>query len=88
VAILMQVWLYATPIMYPLSIVAEAKPGLVPLYRANPMERFTEVFRNTIYDGRWPTLADTTFVVVVSLVAVLVGYAVFKRYEGRLAEEL
>ena len=64
----MQVWLYATPIMYPLSIVAEAKPGLVPLYRANPMERFTEVFRNTIYDGRWPSLADTVFVVVVSLV--------------------
>jgi ABC-2 type transport system permease protein len=88
VAILMQVWLYATPIMYPLSIVAEAKPGLVPLYRANPMERFTEIFRNTIYDGRWPSLADTMFVVVVSLVVAVIGYIVFKRYEGRLAEEL
>ena len=88
IAILMQVWLYATPIMYPITIIALEKPGLIGLYRANPMERFTEVFRNTIYDGRWPTLADTLFVVVVSLVFLCLGYVVFKHYEGRLAEEL
>jgi ABC-type polysaccharide/polyol phosphate export permease len=28
------------------------------------------------------------FVVVVSLVVAVIGYIVFKRYEGRLAEEL
>jgi ABC-2 type transport system permease protein len=88
VSILMQVWLYATPIMYPISIIENEKPGLVRLYRLNPMERFTEVFRNTIYDGRWPSLEDTLFVVIVALVVLILGYAVFKRYEGRLAEEL
>jgi ABC-type polysaccharide/polyol phosphate export permease len=88
VAILMQVWLYATPIMYPISIIAAEKPGLIGLYRCNPMERFTEVFRNTIYDGRWPTIGDTLFVVIVSLVVLVLGYGIFKRYEGRLAEEL
>jgi ABC-type polysaccharide/polyol phosphate export permease len=88
VTIVMQVWLYATPIMYPVSIIENEKPGLVGLYRSNPMERFTEIFRNTLYDGRWPSLANSVFVVVVSLAVLVAGYAVFKRYEGRLAEEL
>lgn len=88
VAILMQVWLYATPIMYPVSIIEAEKPDLVWLYRANPMERFTEVFRNTIYDARWPSLSNTAFVVTVAVVVLFAGYTVFKRYEGRLAEEL
>jgi ABC-type polysaccharide/polyol phosphate export permease len=41
-----------------------------------------------MYDGRWPSLENTLFVLIVSLVTVILGYAVFKRYEGRLAEEL
>jgi ABC-2 type transport system permease protein len=88
IAILMQVWLYATPIMYPITIVAQEKPGLLSIYRANPMERFTEVFRNTIYDGRWPTLVDTLFVVLVAIGVLFLGFVVFQHYEGRLAEEL
>ena len=65
-----------------------AHPNLVKFYRLNPMERFIEAFRNTLYDGRWPTLSNTLFLVLVSAAAVIVGFVVFKRYEGRLAEEL
>jgi ABC-type polysaccharide/polyol phosphate export permease len=88
ISILMQVWFYATPIVYPITLVAEHHANLLSIYRLNPLERFTEVFRNTMYDGRWPTLANTLYVVLVSLVALVIGYLVFKRYEGRLAEEL
>ena len=88
VSILMQVWFYATPVVYPLSIVATHHPKLVTIYRLNPMERFTEAFRNTLYDGRWPTLSNTLFLVVVSAVTLALGMFVFRRYEGRLAEEL
>lgn len=96
-AILMQVWFYATPIVYPISILTLPKhPGgpprvshtVVDIYRLNPIERFTEIFRNTIYDGRLPSLANTAFVVAVSAVVLALGYFVFTRYEGRLAEEL
>jgi ABC-2 type transport system permease protein len=87
-SIFMQVWFYATPVVYPLAIVANRHPNLVKFYRLNPMERFIEAFRNTLYDGRWPTLSNTLFLVLVSGAAVLVGFVVFKRYEGRLAEEL
>jgi ABC-2 type transport system permease protein len=88
VSILMQLWFYATPIVYPVSLVTDAHPTLGTIYRLNPMERFSEAFRNTVYDGRLPSLETTTFVVVVSLLTFLVGYTVFRRREGRLAEEL
>lgn len=96
-AILMQVWFYATPIVYPISILTQPKhPGgpprvshtVVDLYRLNPIERFTEVFRNTIYDGRLPSLANTAYVVAAAVIVLGLGYLVFTRYEGRLAEEL
>lgn len=96
-AILMQVWFYATPVVYPISVLTLPKhPGgpprvshtVVDIYRLNPMERFTEVFRSTIYDGRLPSLSNSAFVVGVSVVVLLVGYLVFMHYEGRLAEEL
>jgi ABC-2 type transport system permease protein len=96
-AILMQVWFYATPIVYPISVLTLPKhPGgpprlshrIVQLYRLNPIERFTEVFRNTIYDGRLPTLVNSAYVVGVSAAVLVIGYLVFARYEGRLAEEL
>jgi ABC-type polysaccharide/polyol phosphate export permease len=88
IGILMQVWFYATPIVYPIALVAEHRHNLLTIYRLNPLERFTEVFRNTMYDGRWPTLSNTLYLVLVSAAALALGYVVFKRYEGRLAEEL
>jgi ABC-type polysaccharide/polyol phosphate export permease len=89
VSILMQLWFYSTPIVYPVSLVTTAAhPTLATIYRLNPMERFSEAFRNTIYDGRLPSLSTTTYIVVVSLLTLVVGYVVFRRREGRLAEEL
>lgn len=88
ITIAMQVAFYATPIVYPLRLVATNHQSLLFFYRLNPLERFTEAFRNTMYDGRWPTASNTLFLVVVSAVVLVLGYATFKRYEGRLAEEL
>jgi ABC-2 type transport system permease protein len=88
VAILMQIWFYLTPIVYPISIVANDHPKVLPYYRLNPLERFTEAFRSTVYDGRLPTLSNVVYLIGLSLATLLVGYVVFKRYEGRLAEEL
>jgi ABC-2 type transport system permease protein len=87
-----QIWFYATPIIYPVSRVAEADAGnrlpLVRIYRLNPMTRFVECYRNVLYDLRFPALVDLAFLGVVSVVTLLVGYWVFRRLESRLAEEL
>jgi len=102
VGILMQIWFYATPVVYPSSYVHQAAQKLddkgyrlfghrVPLefvYRLNPMERFVACFRAVFYDNRWPGAGDTVFVMLAAVLSLLAGYAIFRRYEGRLAEEL
>jgi ABC-type polysaccharide/polyol phosphate export permease len=91
VAIGLNIWFYATPIVYPYELVQkQADEGsLLPtLYRLNPMERFVNAFRNLLYDNRWPTLADSLYCVVSAAIVLTLGFWVFRRYEGRLAEEL
>ena len=95
--VLLQLWFFMTPIVYPISYVEAqelrlAERGLdiplVFLFRLNPMARFVEVFRNLLYDSRWPTLGDSLFCLSVTAVALVTGYLVFKHFEPRLAEEL
>ena len=45
-------------------------------------------YRNVLYDLRWPTLGNIAYLVVVSIATLVVGALVFRRFEGRLAEEL
>lgn len=100
--IVLQIWFYTTPVVYPISYVHAAaekldQKGFRPLghhfpleflYRLNPMERFVNCFRAILYDNRWPSLADSCYVTAAAVVSLVLGYAVFRRYEGRLAEEL
>jgi ABC-2 type transport system permease protein len=90
--IFMQLWFYATPIIYPVSLVADADESnslpLLTLYRLNPMTRFVEAYRDLLYDLRFPPAADLAFLTVVSVAALVGGFAVFRRLEPRLAEEL
>lgn len=92
VSILLQMWMYLTPIIYPITLVEAAaeRTGdwLLFVYRLNPMERFVEVFRNLLYDNRVPALDDLLVCVVVAGVTFTLGYLVFSRKERRLAELL
>lgn len=98
VSIALQFWMYLTPIIYPVSLVADMSERvgglagtpvtLLDLYRLNPMERFSEIFRNLLYDNRFPDLADVLYVTVFSIGVLVIGYAVFRRNEKGLAEAL
>jgi ABC-2 type transport system permease protein len=91
VGIALQFWFYATPIVYPLSVVEDAlddRPLLLDLYELNPMARFAEVYRDLLYNLRGPTLATVGYLVGCSVVAFLIGSTAFRRLQGRLAEEL
>lgn len=93
VTIGLQVWFYATPIIYPPSLVEEQLgerdlDHLYTLYRLNPLERFVEAYRSCFYDLRFPELGTVAYLVVVSFATLAIGAFVFNRFEGRLAEEL
>jgi ABC-type polysaccharide/polyol phosphate export permease len=94
IGIALQLWFYLTPIVYPVTLVPERMelagvdlPART-LYSLNPMVRFTEIYRNMLYDLRLPELGDVAYVAAVAAVALALGAAVFSRLEGRLAEEL
>jgi ABC-2 type transport system permease protein len=94
VGILLMLWFYGTPIVYPPNYVPRHTNLLgqvVPLrhiYSFNPMVRFAEVFRNVLYDLRFPSWNNVLYLVVVSAATLAIGMAVFSKLEGRLAEEL
>jgi ABC-2 type transport system permease protein len=98
VGILLQMWLYLTPIIYPVSLIAtqSAQVGglfgssvtIYDIYRLNPLERFVEVFRNLLYDNRWPGVGDVVYCVVAAVVAFAIGLWIFRRNEKGLAEAL
>jgi len=88
-AIAIQMWMYLTPIIYPISLVESAaeKHGaaILDLYRLNPMERFVAVFRQLMYDNRWPDPVDALYCIVWALAIFAFGFALFKRFERKLA---
>lgn len=90
--IALQVWFYASPIIYPQSLVVDAlkdKPDWIyTLYRLNPLTRFVEAYRALLYDLRFPDLDTILILVGYSAASLIIGLAVFRRFEGRLAEEL
>ena len=98
VNILLLVWFYATPIVYPISYVDaadQAHPELfghvipvLTLYRLNPMVRLVGAFRNVLYDLRFPSMFDVAYVTVFGLVTLAFGLWAFRRLQGRVAEEL
>ena len=92
--VVLQLWFYATPILYPVSLVPESREVLgvsVPLrdlYDLNPMVKFVGAARNCLYDLRFPPLSTLAYLLVASMIALGVGLVVFSRLEPKLAEEL
>jgi ABC-type polysaccharide/polyol phosphate export permease len=97
VSIGMQLWFYATPIVYPYSLIQDQAERLraagngfplETLYGLNPMERFVGVFRALLYDNTWPQWTDLAYCTVAAVGSLVVGFIVFNRSQHRLVEEL
>lgn len=97
-ALVFQVWMYLTPIVYPISLVQTQSDSVGPLfgsgitvldiYSANPMLHFVTVFRNLLYDNRWPDPTNVVWCIGWTIAALAIGLLVFIRHEKRLAEAL
>jgi len=91
IGIVLQIWFYATPIVYPISVVRDAlknHAAWFTVYKLNPMVRFVEAYRDCLYDLRFPPLLDTLYLLGVSMVTLAFGVYVFSKLEPKLAEEL
>lgn len=79
-----QIWLYATPVIYPLSVVpANVRTAYLAL---NPMAAVIEGYRRVLVAGRAPDLEMLGLASAASLLLLLASYAYFKRAERSFAD--
>jgi lipopolysaccharide transport system permease protein len=82
--LLLQIWMFATPILYPLSVVPES--GRVFYQIVNPMAVVVDAYRRAVLQGQPPDLAHLATAGMISLVLLLLGYRYFKRLEREFAD--
>jgi ABC-2 type transport system permease protein len=94
VTIVLNLLFYATPIIYPISLVPEeyeSRFGTIPvrqLYELNPLTQFVEAFRDVVYLLQPPSLGRLAGLTLVSAVVFLLGFAYFQRGSRDVAELL
>jgi lipopolysaccharide transport system permease protein len=79
-----QIWLFATPIVYPLSMVPERWRWVIEL---NPMAGVVEAFRRSIF-GRPVDPAPLLWAALLAIGLILTGSVYFRRTERMVADVL
>lgn len=81
-ALVIQLWFYLSPIIYPISMVPE---NLLPVYFLNPMAGILEAYRAILLYNELPGpyLIPAGF---ISLLVLISGYWFFKRVEFQFAD--
>lgn len=96
--IVLQFWLYLTPIIYPIERVASKSAEIgglggtpvrvADIYDLNPMVHFVALFRELIYDNRFPDPVEWLICLIWAAAALSFGMLVFRKNERNLAEAL
>ena len=81
--LLSQLWMFATPVAYPLSVVPT---WILPIYMLNPMTPIIDGYRRAILQGRHPDFAALSVAAILIVLCCGVSLTVFKRAEGTFAD--
>ncbi len=82
---IMMIWMYATPILYSISMVP-AK--YLNIYMLNPMTSIMLEYQNILYTKTMLNFANLGKVFLISLVVLVIGYLVFNKLQRRFVEEV
>lgn len=94
VTIVLNLLFYATPIIYPISLVPQtwqSRFGEVPvraIYELSPLTQFVQAFRDVVYLLQPPSFGRLLGLTVVSVAVFLLGFAYFQRGSRDVAELL
>lgn len=78
VQLLLAAWFYLSPVIYSLDFVPTRFQSL---FRVNPMFYLLNDFRDLIYYGALPSWAAISASLGIGVAALVLGYAVFARYQ-------
>jgi len=84
-AVVLQAGFFAAPIIYPISIIPENYVWVIML---NPMTRIIDMLRGSVIYSTIPAFGDVTYIIVTTLLLLIVGYAIFVKFEPGFAEEM
>jgi teichoic acid transport system permease protein len=82
-----RLWLYLSPIIYPVSFFDNAPDYIATLLRANPLFSMLAVYRAALL-GSPLTSSDVITASIWAVVAAVLGVFLFVKYEGRMARYL
>jgi lipopolysaccharide transport system permease protein len=80
---MLQIWLFITPIIYPISILPEKYRVLAAF---NPMTGIIEAFRSTVIPNKQVDIMLLAFSIIVSLLVFLLGLIYFRQTEKEFAD--
>ena len=81
--LLLQLWMFASPVVYPLSAVPQRWRAL---YVLNPMVGVIENFRRAVLQGVEPDFQSLGVSMVIAAVVLPLAYLYFKRVEATMAD--
>jgi lipopolysaccharide transport system permease protein len=81
--LLITVWMYLTPVIYPTEIFPE-KYRLI--FQLNPMAVIINAYRQTILGGGMPNLTSLGIGLLVSVIVTIIGIRIFRKLEGVFAD--
>lgn len=83
VPLILQIWLYATPIIYTIDQVPEK---FRPFYIINPMAPLIQSFRDVTTLGKSPNTNELYLAIIVSVIICIFGYWFFRTKEKIFAD--
>ncbi|MBE3585670.1 MAG: ABC transporter permease [Thermoanaerobacter sp.] len=85
VGILMTVWFFLTPVLYPVDIIpAKVKP----FFNLNPATPLMEAYRAIFFYGRWPDWVSLGYLAAGLAVLLMLSLVFFNRLQRNIAEEI
>jgi lipopolysaccharide transport system permease protein len=83
--VLLNLWFWLTPIIWPLNLVPEKLQDYVYL---NPFTAFVQAYRDIILDNRFPKPLILTILMVTGILVFFLGALVFQKKQRRFAEDI
>jgi len=74
-------WMYATPVAYPASLIADKAPQLLGIYMLNPMTPLIELFRSAFLGSTCYYLNYYWLSIAITLLVFVLGVILFSRVE-------
>jgi lipopolysaccharide transport system permease protein len=84
-SLLMTMGFFLTPIFYSLDMLSPFKKNVIML---NPMTHIIQASRTILLDGKCPEFQGLLYVFILATIFTIVGYILFKKFEGYFVEKI